>query len=336
MSDRELARSSNGCSSPDISRHLAAYCFEDLSETERRLFEAHLLDCDFCWAEVQRLSAGVQALRSDKQLLRTLSVTDVSAVLGISAKLEWRLGGHLPHVLLASTMYALGYALLLLIEIAYAFDRLGSTALALAPVVFFWVFLSSILALTLDWKAVLSGRRNGLILSAATLVGAVFLLYAGICFFLPSSPITQLKIQAYTAQAAFLKGIWYLLPLTVLFLAIPFHFVIVMQREIVEGRHRLSLGLLSGEKWAVSPPNAFHLSVRVLWIIFVGAVLASIPMLAHLLDNLIPGPYMNVFIQLLQFRWALAFALGLECLAWYSRALNELKRECVAVAMASS
>ena len=299
------------------------------------MFEAHLLDCDFCWTEVQRLGAAVQALRSDKQLLRTWSVTDVSAVLGISAKLEWRLGGHLSHVLLASTMYALGYALLLLIEVAYAFDRLGPTALALAPVVFLGVFLSAIFALTLDWKAVRSGRSNGLILSAATLVAAVLILYGGLCFFLPSSPITQLRIQAYTAQAAFLKGIWYLLPLTVIFFAIPFHFVLVMQKEIAEGRHRLSLGLLSGERWAVSPPNAFHLPVKALWIIFVAAVLASIPMIAHLMDNLIPGPYMNLFVHLLQMRWFLAFALGLESLAWYSRALNELKRECVAVEMSS-
>jgi len=45
---------------------------------------------------------------------------------------------------------------------------------------------------------------------------------------------------------------------------------------------------------------------------------------------------MNVFINLLQARWVLYFGLGLECLAWYSRALNELKRECVAVEMAST
>lgn len=336
MGDPSMAASRSGCSSPEVGGQLAAYCFEELSERERRLFEAHLLDCDFCWAEVQRLSAAVQALHSDKQLLQTLSVADVSTVLGISAKLDWRLGGHLSHVLLSSAMCAFGYALLLLIEIAYAFDRFGQTALAVAPAVFLWAFSSTILALTLDWKAVRAGCRNGLVVSVATVVGAAFVLCLIVSRFLPTFPVTSLRIQAYTAQAAYLKGIWYLLLLTIVFLTIPFHLVLVLQRELVQGRHRLSLGLLTGEKWAVSPPGAFYLSVRLLWVLLGLAALVSIPMIAHLLDNLVPSPYMNLFIHLLQARWVLAFGLGVECIAWYSRALNELKRECVAVEMSWS
>ena len=336
MGDWEAKRSSGGCSSPEISQRLAAYCFEDLSEPERRLFEAHLLDCDFCWTEVQRLSAAVQALRSDKELLRNISVTDVSSVLGISAKVDWFLGGHATHVLVASLLYALGYTLVLFIEVVYAFDKMAPAALVLGPAIFLWTFVTSMVGLALDWRASLAGHRNGLFISAGAFAAAAIVLYAVVCSFLPAVPITQLKIQAYTAQAAYFKGIRYLLPLGVVFLAVPFHFVVVMQREIREGRHRLALGLLSGEKWAVSPPGAFHISVRTLWILLLAAVLISIPMTAHLLDNLIPGPYMNVFINLLQARWVLYFGLGLECLAWYSRALNELKRECVAVEMAST
>jgi hypothetical protein len=336
MSDWESTRSSGGCSSPEISQRLAAYCFEDLSESERRLFEAHLLDCDFCWTEVQRLSAAVQIMRSDKEILRNLSVTDVSAVLGISAKLDWFFGGHVAHVLIASALYALGYTLVLFIEVAYALDKMAPMTLILAPAIFLWTFVTAILGLAFDWKVSLAGHRTGLFISAGVFTAAAIILYAAVCWFLPAAPITQLRIQAYTAQAAYFKGIRYLLPLGVVFMAVPSHFVVVMQRELREGRHRLALGLLSGEKWAVSPPGAFHISVRTLWILLLAAVLISIPMTAHLLDNLIPGPYMNVFINLLQARWVLYFGLGLECLAWYSRALNELKRECVAVEMAST
>ncbi len=39
---------------------------------------------------------------------------------------------------------------------------------------------------------------------------------------------------------------------------------------------------------------------------------------------------MNLFTNLLQTRLALYFALGLECVVWYARALNEMKRECLA------
>lgn len=336
MSDRSVSEFGTRCLSPEINRRLAAYCFEDLSESERRLFEAHLLDCDFCWAEVQRLSAAVQAMRSDKDLLRSLSVADVSSVLGISAKFDWRFGGHTPHVVLSSMLYALGYAVLLLVEVAYAFENLGTMALKLAPVVFLWISCTSILALALEVRSVREGRRNGLLVSIGVFSAAAALLYAWICQFLPTSAITQLRIQPYTAQAAYLKGIRYLLPLAILYIAIPFHFVIVMQRELREGRHRLSLGLLSGEKWAVAPVGAFYISIRTLWIVLVLALLASIPMAAGLFGNLVPGPQLNLFSNLLQLRWVLYFGLGVECLAWYSRALNELKREGVAVEMTTA
>jgi len=336
MSDRKLLTSTTGCSSPEISSQLSAYCFEDVPDSERRLFEAHLLDCDLCWSEVHRLGAGVQALRADKELLRTASVTDVSSVLGISAKLDWLMGGHLPHVLLASALYALSCSLMLPIEVAYAFDRFAPVAMKLTPIVFLWVFLTSALAFTLDWKNVLSGHGRGLVASTTTFLVSSAILYVGVWKFLPSFPVTQLRIQAYTAQAAYLKDILYFLPLAIAFMVVPFHLVVMLQRELQAGRHRLTLALISGERWAVSPAGTFYLSARTLWIFFVVAVLASIPMLAHLLDNLVPGPFMNLFVHLLQIRWALSVALGLECLGWYSRALNEVKRESVAVEMSSA
>jgi hypothetical protein len=57
--------------------------------------------------------------------------------------------------------------------------------------------------------------------------------------------------------------------------------------------------------------------------------LLSVPMAAHLFDNLKPGPYRNLFTQLEYLRGILYFGLGLEGLAWYHNALSDLKRECI-------
>jgi len=53
----------------------------------------------------------------------------------------------------------------------------------------------------------------------------------------------------------------------------------------------------------------------------------SVAMTARLLDNLKPNPYQNLFVQLVYLRGLLFFGLGIECLAWYRNALNEIKSE---------
>jgi hypothetical protein len=167
-------------------------------------------------------------------------------------------------------------------------------------------------------------------------LGGVFaasalLLYGALSFFLPASPITQASIQTYTAQAAYMKGIRYSLPLAAVFCLVPFHFVVAMQRELRDDHRRLSLALLAGEKWAVAPPSTYFIRVRSLWVILLALLLISIPMTSRLFDHLKAGPYINLFTNLMQLRWILYFGFALECLAWYSRALNEIKRECVIV-----
>jgi hypothetical protein len=51
-----------------------------------------------------------------------------------------------------------------------------------------------------------------------------------------------------------------------------------------------------------------------------------------LFDHLKPNPYKNLFMQLVLGRVLLYFATGLFCVLWYSRALDEIKRECLASA----
>jgi hypothetical protein len=47
------------------------------------------------------------------------------------------------------------------------------------------------------------------------------------------------------------------------------------------------------------------------------------------LDNLIPSQQPNPFELFFYIRMFLIFGLAIYGLAWYSRALNELKRECL-------
>jgi hypothetical protein len=60
----------------------------------------------------------------------------------------------------------------------------------------------------------------------------------------------------------------------------------------------------------------------------VGAFFASIPMTSHIIDNLLPNPHLNLFIQLVQLRLVLYFVLGLECLLWYQHALDNIRGSC--------
>lgn len=336
MENQDLVLRRLDCVEPELGQYLTDYCFADLSEVERQAFETHLMDCDFCWREVQRLSTAVSALRFDKALMRSLSSADLSAVVGISGKLDWLWGGHRAHILTASALYATAYAVGLLTEVSYAFDRLGSAALTLAPIVFVWIFGTSTTALLLDWKSVLRNRRTGLTISLSFFGVSALLLYAALCLFLPDQPITSMRIQAYTAQAAYLKGIRYVLPLAAIFLCIPFHFVIVQQKQLREGRPGLALALLTGQKLAVTAPGTFYITVKALWVLLLAALLVSIPMTSNLFDNLQPGRYMNLFTHLIQVRWIVYFGLGLECLAWYSRALNEVKCECLVACQPSA
>jgi hypothetical protein len=317
------------CEALELNQYLTEYCFGTVAEPERRRFEAHLLECDLCWDEVKRLSSAVQTLRSDNALVEMFLPADVSTCLGLSAKLHELFGGHVIHVLVGMFLYASLYVCGLLSEVAYAFNEFGRTALLLCPIVFIWIAGTGALGVWFDWRAVVRNSRNGLRGSLAIFAMSALLLYIGLCWFLPNRPITQMTIQAYTAQAAYLKGIRYALPLAAVYLLVPFHFVIAMQNEFRGGRYRLSLGVITGERWAVAPNHAFYVGTRTLWILVVALLLMSIPMTSRLFDNLKPGPYMNLFTHLMQVRWVLYFGFAAESLMWYGRALNELKRECI-------
>jgi hypothetical protein len=56
----------------------------------------------------------------------------------------------------------------------------------------------------------------------------------------------------------------------------------------------------------------------------------AVALTQDLFDHLKPNPFKNLFMQLALGRTLLFFAIGLFCLLWYSRTLNDIKRECLA------
>ena len=324
-----ISPASAGCIDPSLGEQITAYCFGDLPESDRQAVEAHFLDCNSCWKTVKRLAPAVETLHTDRSLMLNIKPADVCSVLGISARLDSWLGGHGSYAVLVAALYGCIYALCLMAEISYAFDRLGQTAVWVASATFAWVVITTIGALTVDWKLTRRGNHSGLGAAIGVLVGATVLMFTGLSVFLPNSPVTEMDIPAQTARGAYLKDIVYTVPVVLIVLAVPFHFVLALQKEFQEGRYRPSLALLSGDRKAVTPEGAIHIRPAALSVMLLVAFLISIPLTMGLFSHLKTGPYQGLFTIWIYLRWIAYFGLGLTCVLWYSHVLNRLKRECL-------
>ena len=317
------------CSNPDLKRYLVDYCFGGVTEKQKRVFEAHLLDCDSCWEEIKRLHEAVEALRADKSALNSITPPQLAKAFGASSEIILPYAGHRLHVYAASALYALNFVVILFLEIADHFDWFGVTASVIGPLLFAFVFGISTWtsARKADARAKpITGWKSALLF----LVSGVAV-FASLCFFLPNYPVTLTITQGYTAQIAYLKDLFYLVPVAIAFYVLPFHFIVAMQRELADGKHAAALHLLSGEKWAVPPRGVTYPRRNLLWIAFFGMVAFSFGLTWHLLDILKPTPHSHLYTVLVFVRLALYFSLWLECLCWYGHMLNEIKRECLAV-----
>lgn len=314
---------------PELSRLLTSFCFDHASEREQARVRAHLLECDVCWEEAQRLESAVEILRTDRSLLQSLTPPDIAKAFGISSKLELPFGGHLWHALAACGIYAALYAVTLLVEIAYQFDLYARTAIPAAVIVFIWILGTSLAGLAADWKLTERGSARGWLCSFAIFLISALILFTGASVYLPKAAVTEMTTQAMTAPAAYLKSTIYYLFLILLFLLPSFHFTLTAQRELQADRHRMILGLLAGDKLSVTPRGAAYPRLWFLAGLLVLIVCIALSQHFNLVNHLRQGPHMNLFTNLIQIRLVLYFALGLECVAWYARMLNEIKRECL-------
>ncbi len=102
-------------------------------------------------------------------------------------------------------------------------------------------------------------------------------------------------------------------------------------RALQAKQHGPTLALLSGEKRSVTPRGTMYPRLWFLILLLIAIGLTIMPGAANLFDHLQPSPYQNLFTLSYYLRWGLQFALSLGCVIWFSRALNELKRECLIV-----
>jgi DNA-binding winged helix-turn-helix (wHTH) protein len=244
--------------------------------------------------------------------------------------LETTLAGGFPplyaaHAIFACVLYALLYPIGLFNEVAYRVDELGPLAWRLAPWVFLSIFVSSGLSLLIDWKLTERGSMAGMVLSAVLIVLAGLLVTLAVGSFLPAEPVTEARISTYTAKTAYFKSFYYFVPLAIVYLVLPFHFVLALEVELRAGRGMAVLRLLAGKR--LSRPPRGTLFLKVWWLALLLTITAGIALggTAHLFDNLEPDANKNLFMQLVQWRLVVYFFLGCECIVWYHLALNSVR-----------
>jgi hypothetical protein len=233
-------------------------------------------------------------------------------------------------VVFAATLYASLYTISLLLEVSYRWDEYRSAAIRSAPLVFVWVFGTALAAISKQRKLAQDGKAGlGLAVSIAISVFSALALYGALRLVLPPVPLVEANFQTYTAQAAHLKNTGYFLLLASLFWLLPFSFIAAMERELAQGRLKESLRLLAGRRLAATPPDAVYPRLPFLIGLWIVIMLATVPMSSHILDNLKPGPHLNLYLGLFQARQLVYFTLGTTCLIWYYRTLNGLKHQCL-------
>ena len=281
-------------------------------------------------------SARTESSADQREIVAEPERTDLKELSGGGATADTQMpttiatryfGSHRWYVVGSCALYALLYPVALLLEVAYQFDRYRLAAIKLCVPVFLWVFCTSVLSMAIACTWASRGKPAGLWLSSLTFGISGLILYFAVGLFLPGYPVTQAKFQTYTAHAAFLKDTLYFLPLAVLFLAIPYHFIIAAQKEVQAGRSRRVIELLKGEDGGSVPEGAIYLKVPWLILVLSAFALLSLALTANLFQNLNPSSYLNLFMQLAEWRILIYFTAAVASIIWYYRMINKMKQE---------
>jgi len=250
--------------------------------------------------------------------LHVVSVEDVATEQPTSANLAPL--PHKVHAVFVCLLYGVLYSGAIIAETSYGFDSYGRTALLLGLPVFVWMAGTMWGGLWADSQMVVHGRRGAAAVSISVLAFAAVSLLVTLQWFLPSSSITSLSFQGLTAYSAYLKDTTYVYTLGIVFVLLPFHYVVSLEREIRAGRLEITTARLAHKTRAV------FIRPGLLLAILVGVGAWSQVSIAHIFENLRPGPYLGLYMNLVQIERFLGLALALECLAWYHLNLTGLDR----------
>jgi FtsH-binding integral membrane protein len=320
----------NACFEPSINEQLTAFCFGERTAENTRAIEDHLLRCDRCWLEFQRLSESVRVLRLDPRLKPSLPMSEVISLFGLSGKINRPFAGHRRFVVAVALLFGLEWTVGLWSELGYSYDRYGPLAWRLSGPVWAWAAAGLMGALWIDARATKAGQTNGLAHSITFVLGALLGLLLFLMLALPNERTILASIQTRTASGGYLKDVLFqFLPLLV-FVTAPFHTIVQLQRDLASGRHELVLGVLDKRPGTIVPRGTLLLAPHFLTALLVLLGLIKLVGTNYMLDALTPGPYAQLFTAAGYISTALWLAIALTALVWYSNGLNELKREAVA------
>ena len=286
--------------------------------------------CVACQDEARHLTAAVTVLDTDNSLKELVQPSQIAATFGISSQLTELFGGHRVHCLVIAAIYGLLGALCVILEIAYEFNLFAKKGISFAVLAGLWLFGSAWLAFWCDWRLTERGRPHGLKIAFLIFtLGAVACAAAAAYLIFPARSITRLTDTAMPAQIAYTGGLIYHLLVIFIFCLPSFHFILMMQREMLNGRHASVFGLLTQDR-SVVPPRGL-LFPRLSFLIFMVAVFMLWRGSAYfsLISKLKPDTYHLLFSVIVHVRLLLYFALIAKGVHWYSNMLNEIKRECL-------
>jgi DNA-binding winged helix-turn-helix (wHTH) protein len=231
-----------------------------------------------------------------------------------SANEWWRiplcsLGRHSIFIATSAVSYGLLFWIAVTLEIAYRFDLYAFQSLKVGPPLMIINTLALIGALVTARKQLSKGKRGGLFKGITLLVCGVMVSTWLTSMYLPNTPITLSNHQAQPAFAAFLKNaVLYFLPLSILFLLMPFYVVAAIELKAKKVISHL-------------PIDAVFARPRSLALILGVAIIYSLVTTFYLVDHLQTGPYHGLFVSLVFIRFITYFGLGLGSLLWYKGAL---------------
>jgi hypothetical protein len=318
------------CDEPAVAALLTRYCFGDSPEVEEQAVEAHLLACDRCWQDLQRLESSVRILRAGA-LGPMASRSELTSVFGLSGRLDRAFGGHLSYVLGVAILYGIEWTLGLWSELGYSYDRFGGLAWRLSGPVSIWVAATLFVALWFDTKATRAGKASGLFQSTAIVATGLGLLLVYLMATLPNERTILASFQTRTASSGYFKDALFIFLPLLPFVVPPFHTVLQLQRELRAGRHQQVFSFLARQPEGVSPRGLWYLSPTLLVAFLLLYGVLKITGANHMLDALTPGRYAGLFTMTAYISTALWFVIPLLSLVWYTTRLNELKRESLAL-----
>lgn len=272
-----------------------------------------------------KLNSAVEVLRFDRELMPPVAGNEAAAAFGLSSRLYEPFAGHRGLVLVSCLVYASLYVMTMWAEIALQYDRYAGRVVLGMPFVISLMSVTTYAALKLCWRRAARGDDYSLTFGFLILLTATLTAYGLSWIIMPRIPING----ASTPQEIYVQNIGIDLALITVYLLVPFHFIINLQRELVEGRHQAVLKLLKREKDSVPVRHTIYLRIWPLLIPLASQVFIIWRIQDQFMRTLAPGKYRVFYVTFAQITWFIYFVLGVSWLIWYYRAINELKRECL-------